>query len=133
MSAYLEAIVSLQATLSELAVAQRRLNSIPEWMTELHEEHSERMVDIEAMAAAGEAAELQRREAETALVDAQERQARYQGQLGKVSTQREYGALLKEIDTTKSQVLSNEQTALEAAERKEESDAALLCWLRELY
>ena len=51
MSAYLEAIVSLQATLSELAIAQRRLNSIPEWMTELHEEHSGRTADIETVAA----------------------------------------------------------------------------------
>lgn len=125
MSGHLEAIVSLQTTLAELAAADRRLNSIPEWMRELHEEHSEGLAAIDAVAAEGQAADQERREAEAALDDAQERQKRYQEQLARVSTQREYGALLTEIDTTKSQVAESEQAALDATERKEQSEAKL--------
>ena len=123
MLGHLESIVSLHMTLTELADADRRLNSIPEWMSELHEEHSERKAGIEAVEAAATAAEQERREAEAALEDAQEKQKRYQEQLGKVSTQREYGALLTEIDTTKGQIAESEKAALDATERKEQSEA----------
>ena len=125
MPGHLEAIISLHTTLTELTAADLRLNSIPEWMRELHEEHSERKAAIDAVEAESAAADQARREAEAALADAQERQKRYQEQLGKVSTQREYGALLTEIDTTKSQVAESEQAALEATELKEQADANL--------
>lgn len=126
MPGQLQSIVSLHTTLIELAKAERRFNSIPEWMSELHEEHSERKGAIDAVEAEGAAADHERREAEAELADALETQKRYQEQLGKVSTQREYGALLTEIDTTKAKVAGSEQKALEAAERKEESDARLV-------
>ena len=123
MPGHLDDIVSLHTTLTELVAADLRLNSIPEWMSELHEEHSEKKGEIEAVEAEAEAADQERREAEAALEDAQEKQKRYQEQLGQVSTQREYGALLTEIDTTKSQIAESEKTALEATERKEEAEA----------
>ncbi len=125
MPGHLEAIVSLQKTLTELNAADERLNSIPDWMLELHEEHAGRKAEIDTVETEGNAAEHERREAEAALADAQEKQKRYQEQLGQVSTQREYGALLKEIDTTKNQISSNEKAALDATERKEEADRKL--------
>ena len=125
MPGHLEAIVALHTTLAELTEADRRLNSIPEWMRELHEEHSERKSAIDAVEAEGEAADQERREAEAALADAQETQKRFQEHLGKVSTQREYGAILTEIDTVKGKIAENEQKALEAVESKEQSDARL--------
>lgn len=123
MSGHLDAIVSLHTTLIELTAAEGRLSSVPEWMRELHDEHSERKAEIEAVEADSLAAEQARRESEAALNDAEEQQKRYQEQLGKVSTQREYGALLKEIDTTKAQISESEQAAIEAAERKDQADA----------
>ncbi len=125
MSGHLDAIVSLHTTMIEHAAADQRLNTIPEWMRELHEEHSGRKAEIEAVEAEGLAAEHDRREAEAALSDAEAQQKRYQEQLGRVSTQREYGALLSEIDTAKNQVSASEQAAIEAAERKEQADAKL--------
>ncbi len=125
MPGHLDAIVSLHTSLIELAAAQARLTTVPEWMRELHEEHSQRKAEIEAVAAEGSASEQTRREAEAALSDAEEQQKRYQEQLGKVSTQREYGALLKEIDTTKSRIAESEKAAIEAAEQKDEADAKL--------
>ncbi|MEM7582627.1 MAG: hypothetical protein AAF560_04550 [Acidobacteriota bacterium] len=126
MPGYLEAIVSLQKTLTELDAADKRLNSIPDWMLELHEEHSGRKAEIDRVDEEAASADQERREAEAALADAQEKQKRYQEQLGQVSTQREYGALLKEIDTTKNQISTNEQAALAATERKEQADSQLV-------
>ncbi len=123
MSGHLDAIVSLHTTLIEHTAFEQRLNTIPEWMSELHEEHSGRKAEIDAVKAEAAAAEHQRRESEAALADAEEQQKRYQEQLGKVSTQREYGALLKEIDTTKGLISKSEQAAIEAAELKDQSDA----------
>ena len=125
MSGHLDAIVSLQMTLTEKAAAERRLDSIPDWMTELHEEHTTQKAEIDAVEAEGTEAEQARREAEAALADAEEHQKRYQEQLGGVSTQREYGALLKEIDTAKSKASESEQAAIEAVESKEQADVKL--------
>ncbi len=125
MSGHLDAIVSLHTTLIELTASERRLNTIPDWMRELHEEHSGRKAEIDAVAAESASADQERRESEAALADAEEQQKRYQEQLGRVSTQREYGALLKEIDTAKSQISQSEQAAIEAVDRKDEADAKL--------
>ncbi len=125
MPGHLDAIVSLHTTLIEHAASEQRLNTIPEWMRELHDEHSGRKAEIEEVAAEGAAAEQKGRESEAALADAEEQQKRYQEQLGKVSTQREYGALLKEIDTTKELIAKSEQAAIEAAELKDQADAKL--------
>lgn len=125
MPGHLDAIVSLHTTMIEHAACEQRLNTIPEWMRDLHEEYSGRKAEIEAVEAEGAAAEQQRRESEAEWADAEAQQKRYQEQLGKVSTQREYGALLKEIDTTKELIAKNEQAAVEAAELKDQSDAKL--------
>lgn len=125
MPGHLQSIVSLNATLAELVAADRRLSSIPDWMSDLHQEHSGKKAGIDAVAEEVAAADQKRREAEAALEDAQAQLKRYQEQLSKVSTTREYGALLTEIDTTKNQIRDNEHTALEATERKETAEARL--------
>ena len=117
----LDVIVALQSTLRELSDANQRLHSIPDWMRELHEEHSQRKAEIDAVAEAAEEAERERREAEATIGDAEEKQKHYQQQISRVSTQREYGALLKEIDTVKAKIRDAEQQALEAMERNEQS------------
>lgn len=121
MPTTLDTIVELQKTITELAAADQRLNTIPEWMSELHEEHSQRQTESDAVVETAEVAERERREAEAAVSDSQEKLKHYQEQIGKVSTQHEYGALLKEIDTVKEQIRASEQQALEAMARQEES------------
>jgi predicted nucleic acid-binding Zn-ribbon protein len=122
MAGQLDAIVALQTTLDELTAADRRLNTIPDWMQELHEEHTKKSSDIEAAQETAASADKERREAEAELNDAQEKLKHYQEQISKVSTQREYGALLKEIDTVKERINTAEKLALEALERKEEAE-----------
>ena len=64
MPAILDAIVNLQTTLNELAAANQRLHSIPDWMQELHDEHASRLAAIAAIEAELEEAAAERRTAE---------------------------------------------------------------------
>lgn len=119
MTNHLADIVTLQALLLELAAAEQRLTGIPDWMKELHEEHQGRLAAITELENAAEAARHDRRGAESAVADAQEKLKRYQQQLNQVSTQREYGALLHEIDTAKAQIAAAEEQGLAAMERRD--------------
>ncbi len=122
----LDAIVALQGALNQLANAEGRLAGIPDWMQELHTEHGLQQTEIETARLASDQAAHERRQAEAALTDAQEKLKRYQEQLSRVSTQREYGALLKEIDGVKALIRTTEQQALEALERYEKAQQALV-------
>lgn len=125
MPGSLESIVILQKTLNDLSQVKQRLQGIPDWMRELHQEHTDKKAEIDAVAESAEVSVRERRAAEAQLQDAQEKLKHYQQQISRVSTQREYGALLKEIDTVKSQSSALEQQALSALEASEKAQAQL--------
>ncbi|MFL6261169.1 MAG: zinc ribbon domain-containing protein [Thermoanaerobaculia bacterium] len=125
MNQNLQNILELQAALTRLHEAEQRLHGIPDWMRELHEEHTARKTEIQATEETAAEAARQRRTAEGAVQDAQEKLKKYQQQINKVSTQREYGALLQEIDTVKGQISGNEEAALSALERHETAEKDL--------
>lgn len=125
MNQTLQNILELQAALSGLREAEQRLHGIPDWMRELHEEHERRKAEIQTTEASAEEAARQRRTAEAAVQDAQEKLKKYQQQINKVSTQREYGALLQEIDTVKGQITSQEEQAFSSLERHEQAQKDL--------
>src|SRR5688572_1494551 len=114
MTRQLDTIVELQAVMKRLAEAEARLHGIPDWMRELHGQYAERKTEIDDLAAAAEAAAAERRAAERQIADEQERLKHYQQQIGLVRTQREYAALLQEIDTAKAQIRSFEDQAYQA-------------------
>ncbi len=116
---HLESVVTLQHTLTDLQRARERLAGIPDWMRELHEEHSAVRGEIESLEEAIAAAGRERRESEAEVGEAREKLKRYQQQINSVSTQREYGALLQEIDTVKRQISEGEERGLAAIERAE--------------
>jgi len=122
MPGQVESIVALQQTLNELSAAEGRLHGIPEWMKELHEEHQSRKAEIEAVEETAASAAQRRRESDAAISDAQEKLARYQAQISQVSTQREYGALLKEIDAVKQEIAAAEQVAVVSLEEIEAAE-----------
>jgi predicted nucleic acid-binding Zn-ribbon protein len=124
MTRHLDTIVELQDTLTRLAAARARLSGIPDWMQELHGEHAAERAAIEALEAAAEQSRLERREAEAAIADAQEKLQRYQQQINAVTTTREYGALLQEIDHVKAQIRTGEEQGLAALERQDEARRA---------
>src|SRR6476659_5704626 len=125
MSQNLQTILELQQALSQLRDAEKRLHGIPDWMRELHEEHETRKAEIDTIEAAADEAARERRTAEAATQDAQEKLKKYQQQINKVSTQREYGALLQEIDTVKSQISTSEEQALSALDRHDKTEKEL--------
>jgi predicted nucleic acid-binding Zn-ribbon protein len=109
----------LDRTLAELRIATTLLAGVPEEMRALHEEHVQARAEIAALEAAAESAALQRRTAEGAVADAQEKLKMFQQQVSRVRNQREYGAILSEIDQAKTLLRSLEEGALAALERVE--------------
>ncbi len=125
MSGHLETVVKLQDALGALRQAESQLAGVPGWMEELHAEHSARRAEIEAVEADAEEARRVRRQAESASRDAEDRLAHFQQQVSRVRTQREYSALLQEIDTVKAEIKALEEEALGALERYDNAQAAL--------
>ena len=122
MNQNLENILELQSgARASLREAEQRLHGIPDWMRELHDEHDGAKAEIETLKPGRRGAPSERRTAEAAVQDAQEKLKKYQQQINKVSTQREYGALLQEIDTVKGQITSSEEQAFSSLERSEQA------------
>lgn len=122
MTRHLDTIVELQNDLTELHNAEELLSGIPDWMEELHGEHLEKRTEIESHETEMEEAAGARRTAEAGVEDCQVRLKHYQEQISSVRTQREYGALLKEIDLAKEEIKALEETDLAALGRYEEAE-----------
>lgn len=125
MNQNLESIVELQSTITRLKEAEQRLQGIPDWMRELHEEHAERKSEIGVLEEALATAVRERRTAEAAIEDSQEKLKKFQQQINRVTNQREYGALLQEIDTVKAQIAGSEEAALGSIERHDKAQTEL--------
>ncbi len=125
MAEQLSTIVELQHALNELRAAEALLDGIPDWMQELHDEHSERQATIDALAAEVEDAAQANRTAEAEISDLREKVKHFQEQIGMVRNQREYGALLQEIDGAKQQISAFEEQAITALETQEEATGRL--------
>jgi predicted nucleic acid-binding Zn-ribbon protein len=121
----LKIIVELQHTIDELNTAEELLAGIPDWMQELHEEHSRQKAEMDGLQAALEEAELAKRTADGEISDLQAKVKHFQEQISLVRNQREYGALLQEIDTAKEQISGVEERELAAMEQGEEAQRLL--------
>lgn len=117
----LESVVELNQILTQLAELRTRHDEVPESMRELHEEHGQVRADIERLDAELLEAEQSRRAAEAAADDDQQKIEHYEQQINLVSTQREYGALLSEIDTARNHKQEQEDAGLLAIERQDEA------------
>src|SRR4051812_10455837 len=69
MNQNLQSILELQSALTRLHEAEQRLHGIPDWMRELHEEHTTRKTEIEKIEETAAEAARQRRTAEAAVPD----------------------------------------------------------------
>ena len=125
MAEQLSTIVELQLALNELRAAEELLGGIPDWMQELHDEYSERKAVIDSLATEVEDAAVANRAAEAEISILREKVKHFQEQIGQVRNQREYGALLQEIDGAKQQVSTFEEQALAALETQEEASGRL--------
>lgn len=119
MNRPLDTVIELQHALDRLRRAETQLGGIPDWMKELDAQYRERKEEIDELERTIESARTERKDAEAGIADAQEKLKRYQRQINEVTTQREYGALLQEIDTVKGQIAGLEEQGLAALERSE--------------
>ena len=117
MTNSLEQLIDLSRSMKALATDTALLAGVPDDMRALHEEFLAARAAIERFVADVESAALDRRKAEGAIADAQEKLKHFQQQVGRVRNQREYGALLTEIDAAKQQSKELEEAALAALER----------------
>ena len=115
----LDSLVQLQLALKEADTARRQLADLPEPMREVHDQHRTAVETMRRLEEQIEADERERRTAEAAAGDANLKLGQYQEQINRVTTQREYGALLKEIDAVKAKVGGHEEEALAVIERIE--------------
>ncbi len=113
-------LVQLSLSMQSLAAASALLAGVPDSMRALHEEFTAAKAELDTLDANATQAALDRRQAEAAITDAQEKLKHFQQQVSKVRNQREYGALLTEIDTVKQQTRLLEDAALTALSRAEE-------------
>lgn len=125
MNQYLPTVIELHAARTKLRAAEELLDGIPDWMQELHEEHSARKSEIDELDAAIAEATQERRGTEGEINEIREKVKHYQEQISLVRNQREYGALLQEIDAAKEQIKGFEELALAAMERQEEAETKL--------
>jgi predicted nucleic acid-binding Zn-ribbon protein len=125
MESPLETVIELQNALSDLTEREAQLDGIPDWMQDLHDEHSVHQAEIASIQAELDEAGVERRSAEAEITDQQEKLKTFQEQISRVRNQREYGALLHEIDMAKSQIKESEELALAALEKQEESQGRL--------
>ena len=119
MNRPLNTVIELQHAMDRLRRAETQLGGIPDWMKELDAQYRERKEEIDELERVIEAARAERKDAEAGIADAQDKLKRYQRQINEVTTQREYGALLQEIDTVKGQIANLEEQGLTALERSE--------------
>lgn len=109
----------------EHAAETERLNGVPEDMRALHDEYTAARAEIDALVAGAEEAARERRAREGAVADSLEKVKKFQQQVSRVRNQREYGALLTEIDTAKTTLRGLEDGALEILERAESTTRTL--------
>jgi predicted nucleic acid-binding Zn-ribbon protein len=103
----------------ELAQESARLHGVPEEMRALHDEHAAARAALDELAARADGALRERVAREGEVADAQERLRKFQQQVSRVRNQREYGALLGEIDGAKAALRGLEDGVLELLERAE--------------
>lgn len=122
----LDTIVELQHTQDDLRAAQALIDGVPDWMRELHTEHTARRAELAALAAALEEAAAAQRAAQEAAEDADTKLRRFQDQISQVRNQREYSALLQEIDSAKAQIREFQGQALAALDSQESEQARMI-------
>lgn len=119
MSGTLDALVELHNVLGRLGTERARYEEVPEPLRALRAERDQVTQEIAELDAAIAAGELERRAGEAAAADEASKIAHFQEQTSRVKTQREYGALLAEIDGAKGRQRGHEESTLAVMERLE--------------
>ena len=119
MNPDLEKLIRLHQAESELKRLDAELGDVPRLQGELDERLARDRGRLEAAREALETSQKIRRQNETEVQDLETRRSKYKGQLMEVKTNKEYTAMLHEIETVEREIGSREDQILEEMERAE--------------
>ena len=125
MSQLTDTVLELHGVLTRIEDLNQQYNDVPPSMQELKREHDSTEAEINDLEAIIKESEIERRSAEGEAVELSSKADKYQEQISDVQTQREYGALLSEIDSSKGQAKESEERAIAATEKHDEAAKTL--------
>lgn len=112
MNTPLDQLYRLQDRMRFVQSRQQERDTIPAELIEVDREYREKVEAVERLKARRSEAEVERRRAHTELTEHREKLRKYQAQLRAVQNQREYGAVLNEIDGVEKLVRAAEDRIL---------------------
>jgi len=121
----LEQLYRLQDRLRFVSAREKERDTIPAELTEVDREYREKVDAVERLKRRLSDAEVERRRANAELSEHRDRLRKYQSQLRAVQNQREYGAVLNEIDGVEKLVRSAEDRILSLDEEVQTSTKEL--------
>jgi uncharacterized protein len=121
----LDQLYRLQDRVRFVQTRQRERDTIPSELIEVDREYQEKVEAVDRLKKRRSEAELERRRANAELSEHREKLRKYQTQLRAVQNQREYGAVLNEIDGVEKLVRSAEDRILNLDEELENATKEL--------
>jgi predicted nucleic acid-binding Zn-ribbon protein len=119
MNAELEKLVRLHQVETELARVEAELAAIPRQREESEARLARERLRLDAARAALDAAVKARKQHESAVQDLEQKRSKFKGQLMEVKTNKEYTAVLHEIEGVEREIREREDRILEEMERTE--------------
>jgi uncharacterized protein len=119
MNPDLEKLIDLQRTENELKRAQEELSQIPVLRADSERRLAEERTRVETAKEGLAESQKVRRQEEGALQDLEQKRSRYKGQLMEVKTNKEYTAMLHEIEGVEREIRAREDQILVEMERAE--------------
>jgi len=119
MNADLEKLIRLHQAESQLRQLDSELTDIPRLKQEIEERLRAERERLDSVRGEVEESQKNRRQLETEVQDLETKRSRYKGQLMDVKTNKEYTAMLHEIETVEREIGSREDRILEEMERGE--------------
>jgi predicted nucleic acid-binding Zn-ribbon protein len=112
-------LVRIQEMAQQTAASRRIVDEAPGHLEEIENRFRERNAEYVAVKERFDALEADRNKRSDDLETLEEHRDKYQADLMQVQNQREYAAMLKEIDAVKSQIAENEEAVLKDMEELE--------------
>jgi uncharacterized protein len=119
MHADLEKLIQLQRVETQLHQAESELAEVPRHKGEFDQRLSEERARLDAAREGLSASQKARRQFESELQDLETKRSRYKGQLMDVKTNKEYTAMLHEIESVEREVRAREDQILVEMEKAE--------------
>lgn len=111
-SSPLERLYQLQEVLNEVRVKTERRSKTPDHLVHVEAAYNDLVRRREELGGRVQSAEARKKQLASEVADLNEQLAKYQKQLALVKTNREYGALLNEIDEVKRKIRAHEDETL---------------------